>query len=145
MTKHTIWKPTKEEKDLIKFCAVAESGVPVSRLVLEPGIRCNTDTPERTYPYRGEYNIAFITDCEHWEDTDLEDYGSWAEFCRGVALTEDGRAIVDFYLAPKDGYLEGNLTIEYSDGTLMRVYGYPREYLNVKEGNTAVWYRIKKA
>jgi hypothetical protein len=44
-------------------------------------------------------NIAKITNDPDWNDTDLYDNAyTWRDFTKGVEMTDDGRAIVDFYV-----------------------------------------------
>lgn len=129
------WVPTKREVELIKLAASQESGphVKVGALALEPGVRCNLEDEARNtaawaiqaYPI----NVALFTDDENWDDTDLDQYGTWDQFRQGVALTEDGRAMVDFYIRSRfDPELCGNVTVYYADGKLTRIHGYPGEY-----------------
>lgn len=123
----TIWKPTQAQCDLIRRAAAREAGA-TSRfsLKLEPGRRWNIDT--KTGPI--EMNIALISDHPNWDDTDLYDLGSWKDFRAGVPLTEDGRAIVDFYISPRvEGRdLHGNVTVYFEGGKIARIHGYPGEY-----------------
>ena len=122
------WKPTTEECRLIKEAASTESTphVALRSLVLEPGIRFNMDSE------RGEHiNIARVTnEPRGWEDTDLWDLATWSAFKLGVELTDDGRAIVDFYIRSRrgDGDLCGNVTVYYAGGKVVRIEGYPGEY-----------------
>jgi hypothetical protein len=126
------WKPTQAECDRIKLAASKES-VPkleVGAVLLEPGERYNTKGKEN--PDYDGLNIALITDePEGFNDTDLNQYGSWADFRKGVRLTDDGRAILDFYIRRRFdeyGELHGNVTVYYADGQIQRVHGYPGEY-----------------
>ena len=134
---NVIWIPTQEQCDLIKAAASREAGLRLSRVLLEPGIRYNTDNPERNNAARniekGAFNIALISDDPEWNDTDLADNGDWKYFRRGVALTEDGRAIVDFYIRarnqqPDEDSLWGNVSVYYANGRIERIQGYPGEY-----------------
>lgn len=52
---------------------------------------------------------------------------------KGVALTEDGRAIVDFYIYARmtksyEDDLRGNIEVYYANGQITRIKGYPDEY-----------------
>lgn len=118
-----VWKPTAEEALMIKTAAAYEAGITVGAVLLEVGIRFNTRRD--TEPGRS-INIALVSDDPDWNDTDLAEYAEWREFRAGVPLTEDGRACVDFYIRRRfdaEGYLLGNVTLEYRDGS-MRIYGY---------------------
>ncbi len=121
----SIWKPTTAECEIIKAAAGAEAGLSPRSLVLEPGWRCNT---EREGP--SSLNIALVTNDPDWNDTDLGDYGRWVEFRKGIELTADGRAIVDFYIYRRGRYeqLEGNVTVYYEAGRITRIHGYPGEH-----------------
>lgn len=117
-----VWKPTQAECDLIKQAAALESmpRVSVGALRLEPGIRYSL-TPGNN---RQSMNIATLTDREDWEDTDLADFATWQQFREGVPLTEDGRAIVDFYIRPRSGDdLLGNVVAIYEGGRLVAIHG----------------------
>lgn len=127
-----VWKPTARECELIKLAGAAEGRVALGAVLLEPGIRGNIadDTKNVDIP-GGEYNIALVSDQPEWNDTDLCDYGVWAGFRKGVTLTDDGRAIVDFYIRKRfdaDGELFGNVTVYYANGKIERIHGYPGEY-----------------
>lgn len=126
------WKPTPRECELIKKAAAREGRASVNSVLLEPGIRCNTvDDSKNADVLGGEYNIALVSDDPEWNDTDLVDYGEWAGFRKGVTLTEDGRAIVDFYIRKRgDEWAEllGNVSVYYSGGKIERIHGYPGEY-----------------
>jgi hypothetical protein len=132
-----IWKPTKEEVYRIKRAAAAEGKLRLANVLLEPGIRYNTKDVEINVKAsevpKGMLNIALIqsADDPDWNNTDLEEYGTWSDFRAGVALTEDGRAIVDFYIrmrGDRDQSLMGNISVYYANGTIARIQGYPGEY-----------------
>lgn len=129
MTK--IWKPTARECELIKQAAARESHCSVARVLLEPGIKTGPKWEQASEIKRGDYNIALVTDDPNWNDTDLYEYGSWADFRKGVALTEDGRAIIDFYIRwrfDEEQELRGNVEVYYADGRLAEIRGYPSRY-----------------
>lgn len=124
------WKPTQAECDLIKRAAALESQprVSVSQLRLEPGIRYNTEDVTRD----SSINIALVSDLEDWGDTDLEQVWYWSDFRKGVQLTDDGRAVVDFYIRPRTeaiadkhdlDHLLGNVVAYYADGKLVAIRG----------------------
>lgn len=129
-----IWKPSAEECAVIKRAAAKESGLRFNRVLLEPGERTNDKNPElneRANIPRGEFNIALITDDPKFADTDLFDYGRWSDFRKGVALTHDGRATVDFYIYARmdsNEELHGNVTVFYAGGRIVRIQGYPDEH-----------------
>lgn len=129
-----VWKPTAREVELIKRAAAREGSMSLGRVLLEPGIRINlVDDSKNIDVPGGAYNIALITDDPDWNDTDLADFGSWVDFRKGVTLTEDGRAIVDFYIRKRfvhgwDDSLFGNVSVYYAGGRITRIHGYPGEY-----------------
>lgn len=114
------WIPTKEERDLIRTAASKEVGLSIRRLVIEPGIRTANDSLADA-----QMNIALLTNDPDWNDTDLADMSDWDTFCEGVVLTNDCRAIVDFYIYTRgnDGQLESNITAEYSAGSIRSIMG----------------------
>jgi hypothetical protein len=108
-----IWKPTQAECDMIKGAAARAAGT--KAIKLEPGIR-GGDSADNV-----SMNIARVTVCEDWsEDTELEDFGTWSEFRKGVELTEDGRAIVDFYVHDRVE-LNTNVVVYYQGGQIVEV------------------------
>lgn len=121
------FKINPEEIAILRQCAAheAQPKVPLHRIKLEPGIRVNTETD------RGFHmNIALLSDRLSWPDTDLHDYGRWADFKQGQDLTEDGRGIFDFYIrkiADPDGDLYGNVTAFVENDRLVKVIGYDIE------------------
>ena len=128
-----LWKPTSRECELLRRAASREScpSASFNMVLLEPCIRSGPKFEYANSIPHGEFNIALVSDDPDWADTDLYDYGTWATFRRGVALTEDGRAILDFALRRKfdeDQELLGNITVYYEDGRITRIHGYPGEY-----------------
>ena len=119
-----LWIPSSDEITVIKHYASVETGLAASRLILEPGRRCNIVFDD----VESSINIALVTrqldiDEEWTDDTDLECPEDLSEFKKGVTLTEDGKAIIDFYISNKDG-LYGNVTVYYSDGIIKKIEGY---------------------
>lgn len=127
MNTQAFWKPTKFECELIKRAAVLESQPAVKSVKLEPGIRHNCVPGNEEKPQ--SINIARVTAMSFgsWEDTDLSDYSTWMSFKSGVQLTDDGKAIVDFYIYSPRGVdhlgLLGNLVVCYENGELTSVRG----------------------
>lgn len=115
-----IWKPTAAEVRVIMAAAALETNQPATRIALEPGARFNLDNPKRGV----SINIAQISDDTDWNDTDLDDFCTWQEFRKGVELTADGRAIVDFYIYSKrERELLSNVTVYYNAGRITRIEG----------------------
>lgn len=109
------WKPTKEECALIRSVAKRDT---YSLRRIEIGIRCNTqheDMPRSMNIARVAKNAA-----DNVFDTDLYDFASWADFRKGVKLTDTGTAIVDFYLYSAHG-LESNIVLHYADGRITQI------------------------
>lgn len=107
-----VWKPTQDQCNSIKAAAYKECGC---RVRLEPGIRCSTvdDTIDDSI------NLLLVdkTESEGFVDSDLADFADWSTFRKGVPLTDDGRAFVDFYCYNSDG-LVSNLGVDYDNGTI---------------------------
>ena len=123
--------PSQADCNIIKQAAADESTPSISfgAVILEPGIRVG--------PKGENMNVLLTTDDPKWTDTDLGDYAYWKDFRAGVELTEEGHADVDFYIRRRNdsnSELYGNVTVEIRNGRLVRVYGYPGEYYNIKEG-----------
>jgi hypothetical protein len=109
-------RPTSEEKRIIRECAQRASGH--KRIEISPSTRCNMKTGAE------HMNICFVSDEPDWNDTDLADNAyKWADFAKGFELTEDGRAILDFwvYSLGYHGELETNVQAYWIDGRLARV------------------------
>jgi hypothetical protein len=111
--KVNVWKPTAEECTQIRAFAKREvSGMKR----LEGGSRHNMH--DSSVPT--SLNIALVAKKENWEDTDLSDFVPWATFRKGVELTEDGRAIIDFYVYNAWG-LETNISVYYKGGKIVKL------------------------
>jgi len=111
--KRNVWKPTADECKRIRDFTKRE----VRGLTrMEGGTRINLQdgTIEQSL------NIALVAKTEDWQDTDLNDFISWAGFRAGVPLTEDGRAVIDFYCYSRDG-LETNIAVYYKDGAILKM------------------------
>jgi hypothetical protein len=131
--------PSKAECALIKAAAAAESQpkLKATQVDLCPGLRHNVDEDSVSE----SINIALVTKMNDgtWGDTDLADTLDWSNFLSGVPLTEDGRAIVDFYIrsnrnSEDDEGLYGNVTVHFSNGRLETVKGYSiSEHFNVND------------
>jgi hypothetical protein len=124
-TPSKFWKPSQAQCRIIKAAAAVESGVKADQIRLEPGMRLNRQNHE----IDSCINIARVTRNTDgsWEDTDLDDRVGWRTFKSGVPLTEDGRAIVDFYIH-RYGYandeLLGNIVVHFENGELSKIGGY---------------------
>lgn len=119
--------PSKADCDAIKAAAARETGLKVGAVLLEPGYRSG--------PGGESMNVALVTNDPKWGDTDLADYGTWAEFRKGIDLTTDGRGIVDFYIARRfdlNHELHGNVTCYIKGGELAEVRGYDK-------GHPVIW------
>jgi hypothetical protein len=120
-----FWKPSQEQCNIIKAAAAVECGIKANQIRLEPGMRLNRQNHE----IQSCINIAIVTRLTDgsWEDTDLDDRVGWNTFKSGVPLTEDGRAIVDFYIH-RYGYandeLLGNVVAFFENGQLSQIRGY---------------------
>lgn len=111
--KLNVWKPTADECKRIRDFTKRE----VRGLTrMEGGTRINLQNGE----IEQSLNIALVTQDEQWTDTDLNDFISWAGFRAGVPLTEDGRAVIDFYCYSREG-LETNIAVYYKDGAIVKM------------------------
>lgn len=108
-----IWKPTQAECDLIRAAAARAAGT--KGIKLEPGLRIGDADRELE-----SMNIARVSDLADWEDTELSDFGTWLGFRKGVPLTDDGRAVVDFYVHDREE-LNTNVIAYYQGGQLVEV------------------------
>src|SRR5690606_33304696 len=100
------WKPTQEECDLIREAARREG--PRRTIVMEVGCRFNVERED----LGSNINIRLLSDHPEWDDTDLSETEPWSTFRKGVQLTEQGEAIVDFYIyeMTRDRWLLGNVS-----------------------------------
>jgi hypothetical protein len=119
-----FWKPSEAQCKIIKAAAARESEIKPDQIKLEPGMRLNREDEA----VESSINIARVTKNTDgsWEDTDLDDRLSWSTFRKGVPLTEDGRAVVDFYIHRYglNDELYGNIIVFFENGQLSRIKGY---------------------
>lgn len=112
-SKQNVWKPTADECKRIRDFTKQE----VRGLTrMEGGTRINLQDGE----IEQSLNIALVAKTEDWQDTDLNDFISWAGFRAGVPLTEDGRAVIDFYCYSREG-LETNIAVYYKDDAIVKM------------------------
>lgn len=119
-----LWIPSRDDIVLIKHYASVETGLAAGRLILEPGSRFNIHEP---HTIDANINLMLVSkqsaeDC--WDDTDLEAPKTLDTFKSGVTLTDDGRAVIDFYVRHKEHGLYGNVTVYYSAGAIQKIVGY---------------------
>lgn len=126
------YRITQADADAIRNVAIRASGC--RRIALEPGSRVNTSDHGRGY----NVNIRLVSDEPDWNDTDLHDYISWAEFRKGFDLTDDGRGLVDFYVYSlgHDGELITNVQAYFEGRRLVRVEGMSA---SLSGPDTVVW------
>lgn len=117
--KANVWKPTAEECKVIR-AAAKRSCSGLRRIELGSRVSL-TDSEMPT-----SLNVARVAQTENWEDTDLHDMHGWAEFRKGVELTDDGRAVLDLFIFDQWG-LDGNMTVYYKDGAIVRCTTNPRD------------------
>jgi hypothetical protein len=113
------YKPTPEEKRIIRACARRDAGF--KSVEINPSTKYNLT--DRSKPEH--MNICFVSDDPDFKDADLSDNAfTWGDFARGVEL-KDGRAIVDFYVYNRGKWseLQTNVTIWVEDGRLVDVRG----------------------
>jgi hypothetical protein len=125
-----IWKPTQAECDLLKKAAAKETGHPLKHLRLTMGVRYNTDQPDLEGV--NWLMVSKLVGDAMGDDTDLVSDTDWETFRKGVLLTEDGKAVVDFYIRPINeatadkhhyDHLMGNVVAHYEDGKLTHIAG----------------------
>ena len=122
-----IWKPTQAECNLIKQAASREASprLTVTQVKLCPNNRVSL--------VDGDFNLnaALVSrQADHTQDTDLFDTQNWPAFRRGITLTDDGRAIVDFSIRHISGErfyegegLYGHVTVHYEGGKITHIRG----------------------
>lgn len=96
----TTWKPTAEQSREIRDYAKMRAGTGWVKLELGEKVNTNLDACARGAV---EYtpNVMLFTDDIHNDNGsyDLADFIQWDEFRKkGVELTEDGQAYLDFYV-----------------------------------------------
>lgn len=88
------------------------------RFKIEIGERHNVEQDRGT-----SINILAVTDDPDWDDTDLYTTRDWAEIRKAIPVTEDGRAILDFYIYEFDGGdLVCNAQAEIDAGGLLAIH-----------------------
>jgi hypothetical protein len=120
-----VWKPSTKECQQIREAARKEVGL--KRVTVEVGERVNI----KVQGVENNINIARVTrlaDLDDWSDTDLWSPVEWSEFTKGVELSDDGRAIIDFYVREpntKDdiGELLSNIVVYFADGKIQAIKG----------------------
>lgn len=122
------WKPSSADRKTIRNFAARECGKRPGALSLRIGWRYNIDDAS----IEPSPNIARVSVMPDWDDTDLHDMWDWDQFIkRGIELTEDGRATIDFYCSTRgwEGQLESNVQAYIEDGKLVAMEGtdLPRE------------------
>ncbi len=65
-------------------------------------------------------NLLQVDVTKDWEESDLDDFVSWADFRAAGIPSDDGRATVDFYVYSSEG-LEGNCQAVFIGGRLVFV------------------------
>jgi transcriptional regulator with XRE-family HTH domain len=115
-----VWKATPTDCRTIYRAAAKEARRSPTTVRLEPAIRYNT----RYDDGQQNMNIALVSrdPLSWWEDTGLADFASWAHFRKGVELTPDGRAIVEFYVYDRK-HLIASVTAYRAHGRLQRLEG----------------------
>lgn len=118
-----VWKPTPAEKRTIREYAAHAARTSIHNITLEAGER----TKLADAGYDTSINVLLVDPTEDWEESDLYTHVVWSTVIReGVPLTEDGRAVTDWYVyAVRDfgSYPKGELLInvqtyvETVDGT----------------------------
>jgi hypothetical protein len=122
------WKPSKEEKQMIREFARREADC--GRIKIEAGIWDSVTGHANVSCSINHY--AFTDDPLNSKgEIDLWDFADWKRFTDGIELV-DGKAYIDFYLYSVGPYSEllSNLEVEYADGRIQKIWGYPSVYLD---------------
>ncbi|ANA49177.1 hypothetical protein PMW_52 [Pseudomonas phage phiPMW] len=101
----TTWKPTSEQSREIRDYAKMRAGTGWVKLELGEKVNTNLDACARGAVFYSP-NVMLFTDDIHNEESsyDLADLIQWDEFRKkGVELTDDGCAYLDFYVYDRDG------------------------------------------
>lgn len=110
-TKLKVWKPTQVECNLIRAAAKVECyGKAVK---LEPGRRYSQVDGSLSE----SMNVLLVDNSADWAESDLASTVDWQEFRKGVELTVDGRAAVDFYCYDREG-LVSNIVVYFDNGVI---------------------------
>lgn len=124
------WKPSKSQCELMMQAAALIVNKGVGAIFLEAGMRGDASNIS--------LNDLLLNDGE----TDLVDFVNWPTFKKGVPVTEDGQAEVDFYIRPKrvDGdNLLSNMIVQVLDGEIMYLTeSYAGGYCYMKDAERAI-------
>ncbi|MFK4705564.1 hypothetical protein ABIC83_002403 [Roseateles asaccharophilus] len=106
--KHFV--PTQVECETLRRAAAHYLDIKPYAAVLQPGLRWSGGS-------RPAMNIALISDDPTGKDTDLADFGTWAQFRKGFDLAKGGRAVIDFYVyRHRSPDLQGNVVLFIENG-----------------------------
>lgn len=114
----SLWIPTSDERKRIRAAAVSSAGKLVK---MEIGARYNLHDP--MVPESVNFMRVTKRPLDPTSDTDLAEVYPWSTFARGVELSHDGQALVDFYcygLGPS-GELEINVMVAYAGGQITSI------------------------
>lgn len=105
--------PTAEEASIVRKAATewAKAANEPGPYRVEVGERYADDV------WAGSINVLQVDKTRDWEESDLRDVHPWSDFLKGVP-TDDGRAIVDFYVYGRDG-LACNIQAKFYKGRLV--------------------------
>lgn len=107
-------KPNREECRIIRKAAEDACRKEGQRLVrVEAGKRCAL-----TLDVEPSINIFLVDPTPDWEDSDLFDFVSWADFKRGFDAHGSGGGMVDFYCYDREG-LCTNIQARFDGGRLV--------------------------
>lgn len=130
------WTPTAVQCEIIKAAAAraAEYAVTPRQIRLEPKVRQNT-TDSSVGMCMNVARVTLLSD-DSWSDTDLFDCGAWTDFRKGVFLTEDGRAVVQFAIRPVNNAVRdrtddliGDIEVCYLGGKIVSIVSGGRHLL----------------
>lgn len=130
------WTPTAAQCEIIKVAAAraAEYSVTPRQIRLEPKVRQNT-TDSSVGMCMNVARVTLLPD-DSWSDTDLFDCGAWADFRKGVFLTDDGRAVVQFAIRPVNNAVRsrtddliGDIQVCYVGGKIVSITSGAQHFL----------------
>ena len=91
-----LWKPTTTEKKNIRAYAAKFEKLRPAQIIIEAGERVSLVTGNTSF------NVLLIDQTPDWDESDLHDTHGWTDtLTRGIPLTEDGRAVTDYYVYEK--------------------------------------------
>lgn len=118
----TKWKPSAAEKRAIRNYAGLSEGRKGSRVHIETNLRYNMD--DGSIP--PDENLLLVRNGADDARTDLYDTGRWGDLNKGITLTDDGRAEVEFVAYERGFYGDHGDLLTHVQAHVEPVNGKPR-------------------